>query len=176
MRTDTFRAGVQIRPRFGPDDIEGLSIERPDTGADAAVYAYQRLGGNIVVGGRISRDISDVSEGMEYHASIGHQAVTGIGLLSSSLYVRGGDDKLAQAYYGVTPAQALADGIAAYAPEGGVQGAGVNLLLIAPINDRWAVGGLANYERRLGDVADSPLSLNDDSWRIGAFVARRFSW
>jgi outer membrane protein len=176
VRTDTLRAGVQIRPRFGPDDIEGLSIERPDTGADAAVYAYQRLGGNIVVGGRISRDISDVSEGTEYHASIGHQAVTGIGLLSSSLYVRGGDDKLAQAYYGVTPAQALADGISAYAPDGGLQGAGVNLLLIAPLNDRWAVGGLANYERRLGDIADSPLSQNDDSWRIGAFVARRFAW
>ena len=174
VSTDTLRAGVQIRPRFGPDDIEGLTLDRPDFGADAAVYAYQHLPGNIVVGGRISRDISDVSEGTEYQASVGHQRVTPIGVLNASAYVRGGDRKLADAYYGVSTAEALANGISAWAPDGGLQGAGATALLIAPLNPRWAVGGMVNYERRLGDVADSPLSQNDDSWRVGAFVARRF--
>lgn len=172
--TDTFRAGVQLRPRFSPDDIEGLTLDRPDFGADAAVYAYQRLPGNIVVGGRVSRDVTDVSEGTEYHASVGHQRLTPIGVLNASAYVRGGDRKLADAYYGVSPAEALANGIPAYAPDGGLQGAGVTAMLIAPLNPRWAVGGLVNYERRLGDIADSPLSQNDDSWRVGAFFVRRF--
>lgn len=176
VKTDTFRAGVQIRPRFGSDDIEGLTLDRPDTGADAAVYAYQRMPGNIVVGGRVSRDVSDVSEGTEYIASIGRQSVTRVGLLSTSAFVRGGDAKLAQAYYGVTPAEGIVNGIPAYAPDGGLQGAGVNVLLIAPLTERWAIGGLASYERRLGDVADSPLSRNDDAWRVGAFVARRFNF
>lgn len=174
FRTDSFRAGVQVRPRFSPDDIEGLTLERPDFGADAAVYAFQRLAGNIVVGGWVSRDISDVSEGTEYFASIGHQRATGIGLLNATAYVRGGDDKLANAYYGVDASEAALNGIAAYAPDGGLQSAGANLLVVAPVSRRWAIGGLVNYERRLGDIADSPLSQNDDVWRVGGFVVRRF--
>ncbi|MFJ6025817.1 MipA/OmpV family protein [Brevundimonas sp. NPDC092305] len=174
IRTDSFRAGVQIRPRFSPDDIEGLTLERPDFGADAAVYAFQRLPGNIVIGGRVSRDISDVSEGTEYYGSIGHQRATGVGLLNATAYVRGGDRKLADAYYGVDASEAALNGISAYAPDGGLQGAGVNVVLVAPISRQWAIGGLANYERRLGDIADSPLSQNDDAWRVGGFIARRF--
>lgn len=174
VRTPTLRAGVQLRPRFEADDIEGLELERPDFAVDAAAYAYQRLPGNVVVGARVSRDISDVSEGTEYQASVGHQRVTGFGLLNASVYVRGGDRKLADAYYGVSTAEATANGVSAWAPDGGLQGAGATALLIVPFRDAWAAGGLVNYERRLGDVADSPLSQNDNAWRVGLFVARRF--
>lgn len=174
VSTPTLRAGVQLRPRFSADEIEGLTLERPDTGADAAVYAYQRLPGNFVVGARFSRDISDVSEGSEYQASLANQRVTPFGLLNASIYVRGGDRKLADAYYGVSAAEAAANGIGAYAPDGGLQGAGATALLVVPFSGQWAGGALVNYERRLGDVADSPLSRSDDAWRLGAFVARRF--
>jgi len=174
IKTDDFRAGVQLRPRFSADDIEGLELDRPDFGADVALYAFKRLPGNIVVGGRVSRDVTDVSEGMEYYASIGHQRATPVGLMNVSAYVRGGDEKLADAYYGVSAGEAATNGIAAYSPGSGLQGAGVNLFLLAPLNDKWGVGGLIGYERRLGDVADSPLSQNDDTVRAGVFVARRF--
>lgn len=174
VKTDDFRAGVQVRPRFSADDIEGLALDRPGFGADLAAYAFKRLPGNVVVGGRISRDISDVSEGTEYYASVGHQRVTPVGLLNASVYVRGGDAKLADAYYGVSTSEATANGIAAYSPGGGLQGAGASLILLVPIGDKWGAGGLLNYERRLGDVADSPLSRNDDAIRTGVFIARRF--
>lgn len=174
VKTDDFRAGVQLRPHFAPEDIEGLTLERPDFGADLAAYAFKRLPGNFVVGGRVARDVTDVSEGTEYYASVGRQQVTRIGLLNTSLYVRGGDDKLADAYYGVSPAEAAVYGIEAYSPGGGLHGAGVSLFLVAPIGDKWGAGALVNYERRLGDVADSPLSQNDDAIRAGVFVARRF--
>ena len=95
IKTDDFRAGLQLRPRFSADDIEGLTLDSPGFGADLAAYAYKRLPGNVVVGGRISRDVSDVSEGTEYYASVGHQRVTPVGLLNASVYVRGGDSKLA---------------------------------------------------------------------------------
>ena len=97
INQDDFRAGIQLRPRFSADDIEGLDLDRPDFGADVAAYAFKRLPGNFVVGGRVARDVTDVSEGMEYYASVGRQQVTRIGLLNTSLYVRGGDDKLADA-------------------------------------------------------------------------------
>lgn len=174
IKTDDFRAGLQLRPRFSADEIEGLTLDRPDFGADVAAYAYKRLPGNIVVGGRVSRDVTDVSEGTEYQVSVGHQRVTPVGLLNASVYVRGGDAKLADAYYGVSAAEATANGISAYSPDSGLQGAGASLLLLVPIGDKWGAGGLVNYERRLGDVADSPLSRNDDAIRTGVFIARRF--
>lgn len=172
--TESFRAGVQLRPRFSPEDIEGLTLDRPDFGADAAVYAYQRLPGNIVVGGRVSRDVTGVSDGTEYQASVAHQRRTPLGVLNASVYVQGGDRKLADAYYGVSSAEALTNAISAYRPDGGLQAAGTTVLLVSPVSRDWAVGGLVNYERRLGDIADSPLSRNDDSWRVGMFVSRRF--
>ncbi|MFA4938741.1 MipA/OmpV family protein [Brevundimonas sp.] len=174
IKTDDFRAGLQLRPRFSADDIEGLTLDRPDFGADVAAYAYKRLPGNIVVGGRVSRGVTGVSEGTEYYASVGHQRVTSVGLLNASVYVRGGDAKLADAYYGVSTAEATANGISAYSPGGGLQGAGASLFLLVPIGDKWGAGALVNYERRLGDVADSPLSQEDDTIRTGVFVARRF--
>ena len=51
IKTDDFRAGLQLRPRFSADDIEGLTLDRPGFGADLAAYAYKRLPGNVVVGG-----------------------------------------------------------------------------------------------------------------------------
>lgn len=174
IKTDDFRAGLQLRPRFSPDDIEGLDLDRPDFGADLAAYAYKRLPGNIVVGGRVSRDVTDVSEGTEYYASVGHQRVTPVGLLNASVYARGGDAKLADAYYGVSTAEAVRNGIDAYSPGSGLQGAGASLVLLVPIGDKWGAGALVNYERRLGDIADSPLSQEDDTIRTGVFFARRF--
>ena len=74
----------------------------------------------------------------------------------------------------VDAAQAARSGRAVYTPGGGLQGAGASLVLLVPIGDKWGAGALLNYERRLGDVADSPLSQNDDAFRGGLFIARRF--
>jgi outer membrane scaffolding protein for murein synthesis (MipA/OmpV family) len=95
-------------------------------------------------------------------------------LLNASVYARGGDAKLADAYYGVSTAEAVRNGIDAYSPGSGLQGAGASLVLLVPIGDKWGAGALVNYERRLGDVADSPLSQEDDTIRTGVFFARRF--
>lgn len=115
-----------------------------------------------------------VFSGTPHDPAIGHQRVTPFGLLNASAYVRGGDSKLADAYYGVSSAEAAANRISAYSPGGGLQGAGASLVLLVPVGDKWGAGALLNYERRLGDVADSPLSQSDDAVRTGVFIARRF--
>jgi outer membrane scaffolding protein for murein synthesis (MipA/OmpV family) len=176
VKTDGVRAGVQLRPRFDADEVEGLTLDRPDFGADAAVYAYGRIPGNVVVGGRISRDVSGVSDGTEVVLQAAHQTVTPLGGLTLTGFVRGGDRRLADAYFGVDAAEAMSNGIGTWSPDGGLQGAGVNAVLVAPLGGGWALGGLAGWERRLGDVADSPLSKNDDAWRVGAFLARRLGF
>src|SRR5690606_32589563 len=103
-----FRAGVQLRPRFATGDIDGM--DRPDLGADATLYAFKRLPGNIVVGGRIQHDVTGDDAGMDYYGSVGHQRVTRVGLLQTLAYMRGSDDKRAQRYYGVSATEASGSG------------------------------------------------------------------
>ena len=175
IKTDDFRAGLQLRPRFSADDIEGLTLDRPGFGADLAAYAYKRLPGNVVVGGRISRDVSDVSEGTEYYASVGHQRVTPVGLLQVMAYGRAFDDARAKRYFGIAPDAVPGSGFTAYEPSGGPAGAGAAALLAIPIGDRFGMGAFVNYEQRLGDIKDSPLIEDDYIWRAGVIGVVRFN-
>ena len=174
LKTDDLRAGVQIRPRFAAGDIEGSSLDRPGLGADAALYAYKRFGG-IVVGGRISQDVSGDDAGTQYFASVGHQRVTPVGLLRVSGYVTGGSDERIQRYYGVTAEQAPGSGYQPYEASGGLSGAGAVAFLAVPVGKRFGVGGFVNYEQRLGDVKDSPLVSDDHVGRAGLIGVIRFS-
>lgn len=172
---DDFRAGVQIRPRFAAGEIEGSSLDRPGLGADAALYAFKRLPGNIVVGGRVAHDVSGDDAGTTYFASVGHQRVTRVGLLQVTGYANAGDADRTAHYFGVSPDQAPGSGYEAFTPGGGLSSAGAVALLAIPIGERVGLGGFVNYERRLGDARDSPLVDDDDVWRAGLIVVVRFA-
>lgn len=173
IKRDGFHAGVQLRPRFAAGDIDGM--DRPDLGADAALYAFKRLPGNIVVGGRIQHDATGDDAGLEYYGSVGHQRVTPIGLLQTMAYMRGGSDERVQRYYGVTAQGAANTDYAAFTPSGGLSAAGAAALLAVPIGDRYGVGAFFNYEQRLGDIKDSPLIEDDHVWRAGVIGVVRFN-
>ncbi len=174
IHVDDLRVGGQLRPRYASGNAAGGTLERPDFGIDATVYAFKRLAHNVVVGGRVTHDLSGVSDGTQLFASVGHQKVTRVGLLQTIGYVRAGDRKVVSAYYGITPADSIASGLPAYSPGGGVQNAGVAALLMVPFGDRYGAGGFINYERVLGDAADSPLVDRANIWRAGLIVVRRF--
>ena len=173
IKRDGFHAGVQLRPRFAAGDIDGM--DRPDLGADAALYAFKRLPGNIVVGGRIQHDATGDDAGLEYYGSVSHQRVTPIGLLQTMAYMRGGSDERVQRYYGVTAQEAANTDYAAFTPSGGLSAAGAAALLAVPIGDRYGVGAFFNYEQRLGDIKDSPLIDDDYVWRAGVIGVVRFN-
>lgn len=173
LMRDDFRAGVQLRPRFAAGEIEGL--DRPGLGADAAVYAFKRLPGNVVVGGRIAHDVSGDDAGTSYHASVGHQRITRVGLMQVSGYVSGGDSGRVAHYFGVPADQAPGSGYDAFDPDGGASAAGAVLFWAVPVGDRFGLGGFVNYERRLGDARHSPLVDGDDTWRAGLIGVVRFS-
>ena len=176
VKADDLRIGVQLRPRYGSGKPEDVDLKRPDFGADAAVYAFKRLPWNVVVGARATRDVSNISDGAQIYASVGRQTLTPIGLLQTIGYARAGDKNAVRAYYGISTSEAAASGLPTYRPDGGLQNAGVAALLMAPIGERYGVGALANYERLLGNSADSPIVRHKDVWRAGLIVVRRFSW
>lgn len=173
VKRDGFHAGVQLRPRFAAGDIDGM--DRPDLGADAALYAFKRLPGNIVVGGRIQHDATGDDAGMEYYGSISHQRVTRVGLLQTMAYMRGASDERVQRYYGVSAAEASSSGFTAFEPSGGLSAAGAAALLAIPFGDRYGMGAFVNYEQRLGDIKDSPLIEDDYIWRAGVIGVLRFN-
>ena len=62
-----------------------------------------------------------------------------------------------QAYFGVDNAAALASGLPAYRPDGGVYALAAASGLSYQFNPRWGAFGFARYERLVGDAADSPI-------------------
>ena len=67
------------------------------------------------------------------------------------------DGHYQRAYFGVTPAEALATGLPAYRPSGGIHGVALASGLSYQFNPTWGMFGYARYERLVGDAADSPI-------------------
>lgn len=174
VKTDTLRAGLQVRPRYAAGtSSEGLEL--PGLGADLTAYAFQRIGHNFVVGGRVMHDVSNGTKGTSAWLSLGHQDLTPVGLLQSIVYTSLGDRRTNQAYYGVDARQAAQTGMPIYTLGGGAQNVGIAFLMMTPVSKHYAVGTFANAERALGDVADSPLMKDDrTTYRGGFIVIRRF--
>ena len=101
--------------------------------------------------------------------------VTPIGLLSVGPRLRVVSDGVNESYYGIDAQQSLRSGRAQYHPSGGLQSAGVSAGLLIPLSDRFTVGGLASYERLLGDAADSPIAREGSENQLfaGVFLGYR---
>ena len=67
------------------------------------------------------------------------------------------DAKYQRAYFGVTPAAALATGLPTYRPSSGIHAVAIASGLSAQLNERFGMFGYARYERLVGDAAKSPI-------------------
>jgi MipA family protein len=102
----------------------------------------------------------------------GHDGL--VGTVAADFAVRGGndtlftigprlrvnDDEYARAYFGVTPAVALATGLPVYDPDGGIRAVGAVAGITHQISRSFGVYGYAGYDRLVGDAADSPIVRN----------------
>lgn len=88
-----------------------------------------------------------------------------------------GSERYTATYFGVTAAEAGASGLPAFAPDGGVVSAGLELGMTYEINDRWGVEWAVTYDRLMGDAADSPITGLGSEDQFGARIGltRRFS-
>jgi MipA family protein len=67
------------------------------------------------------------------------------------------DARYQRAYFGVSPAAALASGLPAYRPGRGVHGVAVASGISTQFGERWGLFGYARAERLVGDAARSPI-------------------
>ncbi len=93
-----------------------------------------------------------------------------------------GNDKFADAYFAVSPAQAAANNLGGgnltpYTPRGGLTSAGGLAAIRYDFNDTWRATGFAGYQRLAGSVSGSPIVQRDgsrDQYTIGLEVAYSF--
>lgn len=71
--------------------------------------------------------------------------------------VRFSSQRYQRAYFGITPATAVASGLPVYDPDGGIHAIGVNAGALYQFNYHWGMTGYARYDRLVHDAADSPL-------------------
>ena len=67
------------------------------------------------------------------------------------------DGRYQRAYFGVAPADAVAAGLDAFRPDGGVQSVGATAGAIRQLSPRIGLRGYAKYDRLVADAADSPV-------------------
>lgn len=82
-----------------------------------------------------------------------------------------------RAFFGIDRVQSAASGLPIYRPSGGVQQFGLNATVIAPLNRRLTVVGIAGYSRLLDAAADSPrvrLRGSPDQISGGVFLTYSF--
>jgi MipA family protein len=101
------------------------------------------LGGHKGVVGTLGADYV-WRDGDRYVVSVGPRAV-----FSDSRYQR--------AYFGVTPAVALASGLPAYDPDGGMHAVALATGMSYQFNPQWGIFGYGRVERLMGDAKDSPI-------------------
>jgi outer membrane protein len=105
--------------------------------------ALKGLGGHDGIVGTLGAD-QVWRDGDRYVFSIGPRV-----LFSDSRYQR--------AYFGVSPAAALASGLPAYRPSGGIRGIAAASSISYQFDPRWGLFGYGRYERLVGDAAKSPI-------------------
>ena len=67
------------------------------------------------------------------------------------------DNRYHDAWWGVTPADALASGLPAYDPDGGIHAYGATASVLKQLGPRWGIATYAKYDRLTGDAAGSPI-------------------
>lgn len=87
------------------------------------------------------------------------------------------DTKRARRFYGISPTQSKASGLAEYAIRSSFQDTNITLATSWKFSQNWSLNGYGKYTRMLGQVADSPLVKTYGSanqFSIGSFVSYTF--
>jgi outer membrane protein len=177
-----FRAGVTgklVMPRDDDDsaDLRGLTpIELGvELGGFAEVYPTDWLR----VRGEVRHGIRSHTGVVADVAADAFVDVTPDVRLSAGPRVTFASNDYMDAYYGVTPAQVAASGLAAYDPSGGVHSAGAGAAITWQVNEKVETSVFAEYKRLLGSAADSSLVKqrgDRDQLLLGLTATYRFDF
>lgn len=158
LSTSGFQAGpiVNFAPARKSKDV-GEPFEKVKATVEAGGFAQFYVLPQLRVRGEVRKGIG------------GHKGVIGsVGadfiardkdnfIFSIGPRARFSNQRYQRAYFGVTPAEALASGLPAYDPDGGFQAIGANTGIMYQFSYHWGVTGYARYDRLIKDPGKSPI-------------------
>jgi outer membrane scaffolding protein for murein synthesis (MipA/OmpV family) len=163
------------------DDIKNLAVRRLgeiDAAINAGVFVRKRLdlaGGELRIGVEALTDTGKVHEGVLANVGLDYDhALSERWSAGASLSATWGDRKYMQTYYGVSPAGALASGLAPYVAGKGPENVAFGANLRYRINDRWSALAHGSYTRLVDSAADSPIVAREGSADQGQFALALF--
>lgn len=182
ISTNGFSFGPSVNLASGRKNKDvGADVGKVKTTIEAGAFAQYEADDSFRVRGELRKGLGGhdglIGEiGVDKIWRDGDRYVFSVGpriLFSNARYQR--------AYFGVTPAAAVASGLPAYRPGGGVHALALASGLSYQFNNRFGLFGFARYERLVGDAAKSPIvrdlgSRNQLSGGIGlnyTFTIRR---
>lgn len=159
-----------------PKDNDHLAgLDKIDRSIELGVKAGYRMGP--VDGYAAIRKGFGGSSGVVGELGLKHRAELSDRLsLTSGIEAQYGDDKYMDTWFGVSPAEAAASGLAAYEPAGGVRSVSASLEMRYQATDAIAVLGQVRAGRLVGDAADSPVVQDKNQLSVGLGVVRHFSF
>lgn len=194
VNRENLQAGPIARVRFSRDE-DGDQTFAVSGGRTNDLLGLGDVDTSIELGGFAEYEIGGVKIGAEVRQAVsGHDGlvadldarwsgmVTTFGpplIWSAGPRVRLTDDKYTSAYFGVTPAQAIASGLPQYQAGGGLYSYGVGGAAFLPLSrdGAWSAVFLAGYDKLSGDAADAPLVQlrgDEDQATIGVFISYTF--
>lgn len=133
------------------------------------------------IGAHYTADMWQVFADLRYGV-VGHKGITGeLGgnliyrapsglVLNAGPRAEFGSGRFTNTYFGVTPAESIASGLAAYTASGGVYSVGFEMGAYQPLGADWGLTGTLRYDRLRGDAARSPIVAQGSRDQISAEI------
>lgn len=135
-------------------------LDKIKTQAEGGGFIGYKLGGNEYGEGQVKLEVSALgnSKGFQTGAELTWQAVrTRAFFVDVDSSLNFASAKYMRTYFGVTPAESLASGIAAYRPKGGLRDIGSDITVGYRFTSSWGVVANAGINYLVGDAGKSPI-------------------
>ena len=139
------------------DDNEGLEgMGDVDRTLAAGGFFNYRLG-VLRFKSEVRQDVLDEKQGLLAIARLGTRIPWNMPFVNVYVSSTWGSGEYMQSFFGVEDWQSVRTGLPAYDADGGIRDVAISLSSGYKFNDHWNVAGQVEYQRLLGDAADSPL-------------------
>ncbi len=163
----TVGVGATYMPGYRSKDVPA-GVGNLSVGLGARAFASIREGGLIGTIGA-TKGVAGGNKGFIADASISYPiGVTPRLMLVPTLGTSWTNDKYNQRYFGISPEQSAASGLAAFRPGSGLKDASAILTGSYRLTDRLMLGVSGGVTKLMGDVEDSPL-VHQDTQPFGFF-------
>lgn len=177
LSSDRLRLGAALRFDSGRNNGESEHLKGlPDVRRTlrGRVFAGWKIDEHWDLGGNLSQDLlgrhggAVASLDLGYHHRLGERSEW-----SANIGTALGNRQNMQTYFGITPEQSLASGLAAFSPGAGARNVYGGVGFMSALSPRWILFGNAGASRLVGDAAASPLTLQRTSYTAGLGLAYR---